>query len=497
MYLLIAFTFLLAYLVYWCMRPHYFSGLSLLPEPPRWPIIQYNWDMIFAYDTYKCWARWAQSYDGLYKLNFLNPFKGGYRVVVANAQHVKHVLGNAALFDKDDFFQTLFPMMGNGVLCSNGKEHAFQRRLLAKAFSPDHIRKFSPLMNNHAKRLIEVFKKEIGDKEEGENVQVQLHLSNTVFDIFCDSALGHHYDALTSQSEFVSIMKRQIDTFANLKTQALLVIFRFLLLGKLVDKFMFGDKNRDRLKLEEILDETIRKKKESLAADEDSERHNDLLSMMIKARDDDTNAGFTDKLLRENVFTLMVGSFETTGTAIPWILYSLATNIDKQDLARQEIIGLIRDGDDIDADGISKLSYTTACIKETLRLHTVAPMTDRVAKQDINIGGHNIKAGSPILVSILGVHHQKDVYKDPDEYVPERFLENTKMPLGSFVAFGHGPYNCIGRYFAMMEIKIILFHILKNFHISVDSEFLKYKRNSLITAVTDRPITLRLTPILE
>ena len=494
MYLLIAFTCLLVYVIYWCMRPHYFSELRFLPEPPRWPIIQYNWDMMFAYDTYKCCARWAQTYNGLYKLNFMNPFKGGYMVVVANVQHVKDVLGKTSLFKKDKFFQTLFPLMGEGVLCSNGKQHAFQRRLMAKAFSPDHIRKFTPIMNSHANRLIEVLKKEIGNGKEGKNVQVQSHLSNTVFDVFCDTALGHHYDALTSESEFVSIMKRQIDTLANLKIQMLLVIFKFLFIDKLMDKFIFSEKNKDRVKLEEILDDIIKKKKKVLATDEEGERHNDLLSMMIRARDEDTNAGFTDKLLRDNVFTLMVASFETTGTAIPWVLYSLAMNIDKQDLARQEIIELMGDGD-IDEEGMMKLSYTTACIKETLRLHTVAPATDRVAKQDVDIGGHKIKAGTSMFVSLLGVHHQKDIYKDPEQYVPERFLDTTNMPLGSFVAFGHGPYNCIGRYFAMMEIKIILCHILKNFYVSADSDFQKYKRNALITATTDRPITLRLVPI--
>ena len=450
-------------------------------------------DIIFASDAYECWKHWSRRYrDGLYKLCMVDIFHGGYGVVVSHTKHMRYVLGNPSLFKKDKFFKTLFPLMGDGVLSSNGKEHAFQKRLLGKAFSPDHIRKFMPVMNDHAKRLIDVYKHEVGDDKTGKNIEVQHHLSNIVFDIFCDTAFGHNYDALTSDNDVVNIIKRQIDTFANLKYQSLRVVLTALWLAKPFEKYY---QDIDRVRVEQIVDDIILKKKEALAVEEESERHNDLLSMMIKARDDETRARFTDKLLRDNVFTLILASFETTGTAIPWVLFALATNTEKQDLARMEIMEIMEDQTDIDEEGMSRLKYTTACIKEALRLHTVAPLTSRVATKDVEIGGYKLKAGTVLYPCFLATHHQDDIYENSDEYLPERFLLTTEQTPCSFVAFGYGPYSCIGRHFAMVEIKIILCHILNNFYVTADPDFQRYNRTSMVTAKTDRPITLRLTPI--
>ena len=486
-------TISLMYFVYWCMRPH-LSCLRHLPEPPRWPLLQYNFDIFKATDIIDFFMQLSNRFkDGVYKINFikLSEYRG-YMIFTSRPEHLKTMFSYPKLFTKPLYFKKFFPLTGDGLLTSTGKEHAFQKKLLAKLFTAGHVTRYTPIMNHHADRLLTLWKDEIGDDRRGKNIELQHYMHNVVFDIFCETAFGFHYDSLTSNHDVVQLLKEQISTMTNFKGKFLYSVFRYF---KFLP-FSFYDMEQQKLdRCRNVLEEIISKKKEILALSEDQSESADFLTMMIKARDEETKTGFTDKYLRDNLFSFLLASFETTGTAIPWVLYALAMNINEQEKARKEILSVLDGQHQIEDGHLSEFSYFTACIKEALRLYTPVPFGGRVTEKETKLGTYDIPAGQMIVPNFSAIHRQEDVYENPDCFNPGRFLTGVPFPPGAFVPFGYGPYNCIGQHFAMLEIKVIVARILQTYSVVADEGYRSYNKQALITVTASPPITLRFIPL--
>ena len=494
MILLICTTAVVGLLLYWCMQP-FFSVVRHIPEPKRWPLLQYNVDFIRTKDKLPLLRKWACMFkDGIFKVNFPK-LSTGFIINIIKPEHMRYVLGNPGYFERTGNLKKLFPLMGDGILTSSGKAHAFQKKLMAKAFSVDHIKLYVPRMNHHARRLIERWVEKIGAVKEGKNLEVQEDCSNAVFDIFCDTGFGHHYDALNCNNDVVRVFKEQVDTVTDLGKRFLYATFSFEWLKYF--KINILDFSRAKTKrCEEIVEDIIAKKREILSDDSEFDRQTDLLSMLMKARDDETNTGFTDKLLRDNVITLMVASFETTGCAIPWVLYMFAMNLDAQVKARGEINTIMRGREEFEPGDISRMTFFNACVKEALRLHSPIPFVFRKTKQKCSIGGYEIPPNTAIMGNIMSNHRVEETYERADEFLPERFLNGSGASVAaSYTTFGYGPYSCIGQHFAMVEIKVLVMHLLRKFHFTADPEFRTYETTSFITIKARPQLTLRLTAV--
>jgi cytochrome P450 family 4 len=115
---------------------------------------------------------------------------------------------------------------------------------------------------------------------------------------------------------------------------------------------------------------------------------------------------------------------------------------------------------------LQELKYLERCLKEVLRLYPSVPFIVRVLGEDITTStGHLLKAGTSIHLHIYDVHHNPDIYPDPEKFDPDRFLpENcTNRHNFAYVPFSAGPRNCIGQKFAMLELKAVLCGVLAEF----------------------------------
>jgi cytochrome P450 family 3 subfamily A len=121
--------------------------------------------------------------------------------------------------------------------------------------------------------------------------------------------------------------------------------------------------------------------------------------------------------------------------------------------------------DEVNYESIGEMKYMDMVIDETLRLYPPANRSDRVASNDYEFNGIKIKKGQIITVPIYALHHDADIYPDPELFDPERFNEDNKKKRDNvaFLPFGTGPRNCIGMRFALMEIKLLLSKILHNY----------------------------------
>jgi cytochrome P450 len=174
----------------------------------------------------------------------------------------------------------------------------------------------------------------------------------------------------------------------------------------------------------------------------------DALTMLLAARDED-GAPMTRAQLRDNVMSLILAGHETTASQLAWAFQLLAHNPRVQRRLIEEI--------DLDADD----AYLTATIQEVLRHRPVFLFTiPRAVKQPIEIGGWTYHPPAHLLGCIYLLHHDPDVYPEPEEFRPERFLEGQPSPY-TYLPWGGGRRRCPGSHLALLEMKTVLRAVLE------------------------------------
>jgi cytochrome P450 family 110 len=190
---------------------------------------------------------------------------------------------------------------------------------------------------------------------------------------------------------------------------------------------------------------------------------NDILALLVSARDEAGKA-LTDAELRDELMTLLAAGHETTATAITRALYW----IHKFPTVRQQLLKELQvlDGS-LDPSVVFQLPYLNAVCCETLRIYPVGMTTfPRVTKSTVELMGSALEPGTIVLGCIYLAHHREDVYPDPDQLRPERFLERRYSPF-EYLPFGGGVRRCIGMAFAQFEMKLVISNILSGFELAL------------------------------
>jgi cytochrome P450 len=195
----------------------------------------------------------------------------------------------------------------------------------------------------------------------------------------------------------------------------------------------------------------------------DAKRHRppggDMLSMLIAARDEDGSALDEDELVGHTGVIFAAGH-ETSTNALAWTLFLLSQHPKvARDLADElSILG----GNPPSLEDLGKLPLLEAVVKESMRVLPPVPMHPRIVAEESELGGHHFPVGSEIFLSIFHMHHDPQIFRDPDAFDPRRW-ETVKPSTFEYNPFSAGPRMCIGASFAMMEIKIALAMMLQRF----------------------------------
>jgi cytochrome P450 len=183
----------------------------------------------------------------------------------------------------------------------------------------------------------------------------------------------------------------------------------------------------------------------------------DVLSMLLAARYEDGQP-VPDKVIRDEMYTLMLAGHETTAATMAWVINRLVTNPDVMERARAEVF-LVLGNQQLDASHVGKLKYVDAVINETMRLDPVVPNIGRALTRPLTIAGRELPAGVTIAPCIYLVHRRPELWPDPEQFNPDRFLETRQSPY-SFFPFGGGARRCLGAAFATYQMKIVIAQIL-------------------------------------
>ncbi|WP_139836880.1 cytochrome P450 [Mycobacterium szulgai] len=194
----------------------------------------------------------------------------------------------------------------------------------------------------------------------------------------------------------------------------------------------------------------------------------DILALLMCARGDD-GKGLSDSEIRDDLITLMLAGHETTATTLAWVFDLLLHHPDALQRVREEAVS-------------GEEAFTTAVIDETLRVRPPAPFTARVAAKPCVIGGYRIEAGTRIVVHIIAINRNGDIYPHPNEFRPERFL-GTRPQTYAWVPFGGGVKRCLGAAFSMRELITVLHVLLREGEFSaVDEAPERIVRRSIMLA---------------
>src|SRR3954470_18016763 len=415
-----------------------------LPPGPRMPVFLQGigwWNRPTAFME-RCRARYGKRFT--IKLPGQPPF-----VMISDPAEIKQVFqAPPDVLHPGEGARILEPVVGSySVILLDEREHLEQRKLLLPAFHGDSMNKLTSLMEELAER-------EVASWPAGESFQLHSHFQaltleiilRAVFGLDSGSRLEALRDRMTAILEFgtsiASVNERLWRNFFGFGPYA-----RFLKARAAADELVF---------------EQIDERRQS------GERRDDILSVLLEARHED-GSEMTREEIRDELMTALVAGHETTASELAWAFERLAA--DPRVLER--LHAEIDDGSDD--------SYLTATIQEVLRRRPVLPQAEpRLVKEPIRIGDWDYEPGCVLGANAWLVHHDPDIYPDPFEFRPERFLDEGPGTY-TWIPFGGGRRRCLGASFALLEMKAVLREVLRRYDVEPGVEGAELSRRRSIT----------------
>jgi len=342
----------------------------------------------------------------------------------------------------------LRPTVGdNSLLVLDGDRHRQQRQLLMPPFHGERMRAYSQL-------IFQLTAQVTSQWTEGSLLTVRPLMQEISLEVILQAVFGMH------QGERYQQLKLLLISLQDFTTSPLIFALGYFpaliqALGPLSPGRHFV---RRKQKIDQLLYAEIQERREHL----DPSR-SDILTLLMSARDE-TGQPMTDQELRDELMTLLLAGQETTAIALTWALYWIHKLPEVKEKLLQEIDSL----DNLpESSTITRLPYLNAVCCETLRIYPVALMTPpRVVKSSIQIMDYEFEPGTLLTACIYLTHHREDLYPQPTEFRPERFLERQFSPY-EYLPFGGGNRRCIGAAFALYEMKLVLASIVSRFELAL------------------------------
>jgi cytochrome P450 len=359
------------------------------------------------------------------------------QVLVTDAKHyIKHF--GARIFK---------PLLGNGLVTSEGEFWRRQRRVVQPAFLKARVQSYAPVMADLTDRILSRW-------IPGTSVDVETEFSaltsaialKTLFGLDghgkrekFDENLHLAFDLMADRLDWPFPIPNWLPTPANLRLRRTIKE-----LNRVVEGFIAAGRAR-------------------------GSPGSDLLSTQISAQHED-GSQMTDRQLRDEAMTLFLAGHETTALTLAWSWYLLSQHPDVE----MKLVGEWRqvlNGRTPFADDLASLPYTGAVIAESMRLYPPVYALGREATTDLELGGYRVKRGYTVLMSQWVNHRDPKYFPDPERFWPERWENGlaTRIPKYAYYPFGGGQRMCVGNNFALMEASIILAAVGQRFRFTLDA----------------------------
>ncbi|WP_203076714.1 cytochrome P450 [Falsiroseomonas ponticola] len=217
----------------------------------------------------------------------------------------------------------------------------------------------------------------------------------------------------------------------------------------------------------------------------------DLLAALIRGRPDD--APLPRQALLDELKTLFAAGFETTATALTWLMHLLARHPGVAQALRDEALPVLGDRAPTPAD-LPRLPYAAAVVEEAMRLYPPVYNMGRDCAADDDLGGFRIRAGTTVLVSIFAIHRSPALWEAPEDFRPDRFLGAGAAARRNLLPYAWGRHQCIGNHFADLELVVAMLALVRRWRLEPVEEAPIGLRGRT-TLAPDRPLMLRPVPL--
>jgi cytochrome P450 len=342
---------------------------------------------------------------------------------------------------------------GEGLFASEGAHWLRQRRLMQPAFHRQRIAGFAEVMTGQTLRLLESWEQ---PAKSGKLLDISQEFTNLIMRIIAQAMFSSQVEGdLQAVSQAITLLLEDINfrfqtpfypnlgfpTPRNFRARAAL---------RVVDKVVYQIIAQRRQRQQPV---------------------NDLLGMLMEARDPDTGAAMSDKHLRDEVITIFIAGHETTAVLLTWLFHILSQEPEWDQRLADEVSQALHGRLPAFTD-LAELLNLRMAIDETLRLYPPAWMTSRSTLQDDEVCGYRIQAGEVAAFSAYAIHRLPEFWPDPERFDPQRFSpENSaSRPRFAYIPFGGGPHQCIGNNFALAEAQLIFATLAQRYRLQAAPE---------------------------
>ncbi|TFK34906.1 cytochrome P450 [Crucibulum laeve] len=492
------------------------SSLRYLPGPPNKSLIYGNLKEIWKAENSILHEQWVQEYGPTIKYK---GFFGLDRLYTTDTKALNHVLMNSYYYQKPEAARyNLGRILGTGVLVVEEDKHKQQRKIMNPAFGTAQIRELTEIFTEKSVELRDLWASEIAKQGGTGRIDVLAWLSKMTLDVIGLAGFNYMFDTLkTDKNE----LNEAFSTLFRSETRMSLIPILRSMVPALRPILEHVPEERDKearmagATMKRIGVQLLRDSKAAIVGNDEkvdkasSLRRRDLLSLLLRANmatDIPESQRMTDEDVLAQVPTFLVAGHETTSTGTTWALYALTQSPEVQKKLRDELLTVSTDNPTMDE--LNALPYLDAVVRETLRIHAPVPSTIRVAMKDDILPvnkpftdtkgrvqtGIPIKKGQTILVPILAMNRDRSIWgDDASEFKPERW-ESVPEAAGSvpgvwgnMLTFLGGPRACIGYRFSLVEMKALLFTLVRAFELELAVPAKDLTKKS---SVVQRPVVI-------
>jgi cytochrome P450 len=391
----------------------------------------------------------------------IRPYAFGDVVVLANPEHIKEVFtGDRDVFAAGKANAAMSPVLGShSLLTLDGERHLRQRKLMLPPFHGEAVARYR-------ERIEEITEAEVVRWPTGEPFPIRPRMQSITLEVILRAVIG------VSDPQRLARLRELLPKLLDFSVLDMWAVWLF---PKLLDTPV-GRRN-PAMRLRPEVDRLLYEEIDAHRSDPDG--HDDILALLISARDADGEP-LSDENLLDQIITLLLAGHETTTTGLAWAIERLTRHPAALGRLEQEL----------DASGEE---YLDAVVNETLRVRPVVDGVWRKLTAPAVVAGHRLPVGTLVFPAIVLVQTSNDAFPDPADFRPERFLESSTSPY-TFIPFGGGTRRCIGAAFAVMEMKTVLSAVLRQVELSTPDPRPERPRTHHVTQIPARGGRVIATP---
>ncbi|MCY7306834.1 MAG: cytochrome P450 [Rhodoferax sp.] len=437
--------------------------LKHLPGPRGWPFVG-NLLQLDRSRVHLTVEQWAQQYGSLFQIK-LGPTR--FLVVADHAAIATILRDRPDGFRRPPRLEIIWREMGlaSGVFGANGEAWRRQRRMVMAGFDPAHVRAYFPALQRVAGRLCSRWQQAA---QSGAEIDLQADLMRFTVDAISGLAFGRDTNTLQSDED---VIQRHLDKIFPAVARRMLAPFPYWRHVRLpADHRLQADVRAVNLAVQGFVADARRRLHAEPAL---LERPSNLLEAMINAADQ-PGSGMDDADVAGNVLTMLLAGEDTTANTLAWLLHLLHDNPLALALVRDEVDRCCAPSDvsaGVSLEQLDQLEFVEACIHETMRLKPVGPLNVVQALRDTQVADVRVPARTMVWCVMRHDTLNQAYFDQALQFEPQRWLDwgqgNRAASAAKRVSmpFGAGPRVCPGRFLAMLEMKLVVAMLFRNFDI--------------------------------